>query len=226
MFILLDESGDFFKKDDYFVVGGFVTDNPKRTAKAFRKWQQGKFKKQLRYRTEVKFTDTRLTDKLRAQTLQHFIKQDIRIFYTYLGTKNIPAEYRRKGRIETGKLYTNIVVHTIGFVLPSKQTEVSVMIDPRQLKNITGAEFRDTVKSSIVFQLPKGAAVYVTTPDSTTNVNIQIADWICGALYQYHIGKKAGAQFYEILKEHIIKQEEFFKDFWSEFNNKKAPPER
>ena len=37
MYIFLDESGNFKgDKEDYFIVGGFVTGDPKRTARMFR----------------------------------------------------------------------------------------------------------------------------------------------------------------------------------------------
>jgi hypothetical protein len=37
MHIFLDESGNFTKdRESYFILGGFITNNSKRTAKAFR----------------------------------------------------------------------------------------------------------------------------------------------------------------------------------------------
>src|SRR5437870_4213604 len=101
IYLFLDESGNF-KGDssDSFIVGGFVTSKPRVTEKAFRRWQHSKFhNKKLKYRTEVKFSDTRLTDDLRAQTLRFFAEQDIRIFYSFLKTQNIPPEYQIKGNI-------------------------------------------------------------------------------------------------------------------------------
>ena len=85
MYIYLDESGNFrSNKEAYFIVGGFVTSDERITAKAFRKWQHTKFvNKKLRYRTEVKFSDSRLNDKLRLKTLLYFVQQNIRIFYTF-----------------------------------------------------------------------------------------------------------------------------------------------
>ena len=75
MFIFLDESGNFTgDKDDYFIVGGFITGDPKRIAKVFRKWQHKKFPKKLRRKNEVKFNDTGLNDELRLKTLSNFTK--------------------------------------------------------------------------------------------------------------------------------------------------------
>lgn len=228
MYIFLDESGNFTgDKGECFVVGGFVTGNHRATAKAFRNWQHSKFRnKKLRYRSEVKFTDTRLTDELRAQTLRFFTEQDIRIFYAFLKTKNIPLEYQRKGNVETGKLYTHMIAHTLGLLLPSTESEFSILIDQRQLKKVPRAEFRETIKARLLFELPKGSAVRVDMIDSSTNPNIQIADWFCGALYRYHTNRQAGDKFYEIMRGSIIKSTELFKDFWGEFHNKKAPSER
>ena len=228
MYIFLDESGNF-KGDngDCFIVGGFVTNNQRAVAKAFRKWQHSKFQnKKLRYRTEVKFTDSRLTDTLRAQTLQYFAEQDIRIFYAFLKTQNIPPEYNRKGNIESGKLYIHVVAHTLGLLLPSTESSLSVLVDQRQLKKVTRSEFRETIKAHLLFELPKGATIHVGMADSSTNPNIQIADWICGALYRYHTGRPSGDTFHEILRGNIMISAELFKDFWGELPNKKAPPAR
>ena len=40
--------------------------------------------------------------------------------------------------------------------------------------------------------------------DSTTNANIQIADWISGALARYLEQKPFGKEYYEILKNNVI----------------------
>ncbi len=229
MHIFLDESGNFTGgKDECFIVGGFATSDQRATAKAFRKWQKTKFAdKRLRYRNEVKFSDMRLSNKLRAQTLQHLERQNIRIFYALLKTANIPPEYKKKGSIETGKLYTQLVAHTLGLLLPSTETEFTVMVDHRHLKKMRREEFQETIKANILFELPKGAVVRIDMVDSSTNPNIQIADWICGALYRHHSNRPSGEEFYRILRGSIVKFTEPFKDFWGEVpDNKKSPSER
>ncbi|MBL7155016.1 MAG: DUF3800 domain-containing protein, partial [Candidatus Portnoybacteria bacterium] len=91
MFIFIDESGNFTgDKEPYFIIGGFITNNPRRTAKAFRKWQHTKFPKKIRYKSEVKFSDTGLNEELRLKTIEYFSRQDIRAFYTFLNKSNIP----------------------------------------------------------------------------------------------------------------------------------------
>jgi len=85
MFIYLDESGNLTKSNGkYFIVTSYTIGDPRRIAKAFRKWQKNKFPRKLKYQSEVKFNDSHLTDDLREKTLKFLAKQDVRIFYTYL----------------------------------------------------------------------------------------------------------------------------------------------
>jgi len=225
MYIFLDESGNFQgDKEKLFIVGGFITGNQRATAKAFRKWQYSKFtNKKLRFRNEVKFTDTRLTDKLRAQTLLYLTQQNVRIFYSFLKSENIPLEFRKKSALESGRLYTEIIAKTLDLIFPSAEAQIIVNLDHRSLKKVSQKEFKETLRLHTLLQLPKKAIVYVNTVDSTTDPNIQIADWICGALYRYHTKRKFGKEFYKILHGSITASEELFKDYWKEFNknNKK-----
>lgn len=46
-------------------------------------------------------------------------------------------------------------------------------------------------------------------------LKVQVADWICGALARYHEQKPKGKEFYNILKNNIVKQKELFSDYWS-----------
>lgn len=222
MYIFLDESGNFKgDKERLFIVAGFVTGNQRTTAKAFRKWQHSKFtNKKLKYRNEIKFTNTSLTDKLRAQTLLYLTQQNIRIFYSFLKIKNIPVEFREKRSIKSGHLYTEIIATTLDMVFPSAESQVIVNLDHRSLKKVSQKEFKEILRLHILLQLPKKASVYVNTIDSSTDPNIQIADWICGALYRYHTKRSFGKEFYKILHGSITASEELFKDYWKEFNKK------
>jgi len=231
MYIFIDESGNLSgSKNEIFVVGGFISNNPIRTARAFRQWQHKHFPKKIRQKSEVKFSDTGLAEKLRLKTFTYFIKQDIRIFYSFLMTENIPLEFRRKRRIESGRLYTELVAKTLDMIFPSAESQVVLNLDHRSLKKVSQKEFKESLRLHILLQLSKKASVYVNTVDSATDPNIQIADWICGALYRYHAKRPFGKKFYEILHSSIIAYDELFKDYWQEFNKKqekqKTPQKR
>ena len=48
--------------------------------------------------------------------------------------------------------------------------------------------------------------------DSTSNANIQIADWISGALARYFEKGKNGNEFYKVFKNNLLGEgKEFFK---------------
>ncbi len=52
--------------------------------------------------------------------------------------------------------------------------------------------------------LPKGVVLQIEMADSATVANIQIADWIAGALARYLEKGKLGEECFKILKENII----------------------
>ena len=194
-----------------------MTSDSKRTAKAFRRWQHTKFfNKKLRYRTEVKFSDTRLTDELRLKTLFYFTKQDIRIFYSFLNRKNIPEEFRKHKGFESGRLYAEIVAETLGLLSPTADPEFRAFLDRRDLKGISQIEFQELLRLDLLPKLPARSLIQIKSIDSVTNPNIQIADWICGALYRYYTNRKNGQEFYNIIKNSIVVSKELFKNYWQE----------
>jgi len=220
MFIFLDESGNFTgDRDRYFIIGGFITGDHRRTSKAFRSWQVKKFPRKLRYKNEVKFSDTGLNDELRLKTLSAFTKHDIRVFYTLLKKENIPQEYKKKRGLETGGLYTKVVSKTLNLLLPTTDLEFRVFRDKRHLKRITQSKFNEMLKLDPSPSLPAKALFQIEAVDSNTNPNIQIADWICGALFRYYNKRRNGDKFYVTIKNSIVAQDELFKDYWA---NKKS----
>lgn len=224
MFIFLDESGQFTKHNDeqYFVIGSFLTSDPRRTEKKFKSWQKSCFPRKLRNQPEIKFSDVNISDELRLKTLKMISELDVRIMYTYLKRENIPSEYRSDGKLSTGILYTQVVAENLKLYTSAGENEFRVFCDQRHLKGITRKEFKDILTASLLPLLPKNSIVQIEMIDSTTNANIQIADWISGALAKHHEKKNLCNECYEILKNNIIKSDELFKDYWEEkFTNKK-----
>lgn len=217
MFIYLDESGNLTRSNgQYFIVGSYTVGDPKRIRNAFRKWQRSKFPKKVKVQPEVKFNDPHINDDIRTRTLEFLAKQDIRIFYTYLKATNIPGQYRGKeGSIKTGLLYTEIVSETLELYLPITELEFRIFRDQRILKGVVLSEFNEHLISRLLPQLPAKTIIQVQVMDSTTSPQIQVADWICGALARFHEQKPLGNALYNILKNNIVKQTEFFSDYWT-----------
>jgi len=206
-YIFLDESGHFNKNQDgkFFVIGSFTVGNPKRTAKSFRGWCQTKFPKKTRWQSEIKFSDHGLTEELRQKTLKFISRLDVRINFSYFLRANISKEYWHHTCLHGGLLYTNIIGETIEMFLPTTDLEFRVFCDQRQLHGgVTKQEFRKILKARLLPQLPSGSLVQIEMIDSTTSENIQIADWLAGAIGHYLEKKPFGEEYFKILKNNIL----------------------
>lgn len=217
-YIFLDESGEFRKDHDrdYFIIGSFATGNAKRTSKSFLSWQQSKFPKIRRYQGEVKFGDRRINNEVRLKTLQHIADLDVKIHYSYLFVENIPEEYRDKQRIKSGFLYAHMVEELLEQYLPISDGEFRLFYDRRYLKDVPQQTFHELLKTGLLPHLGPSVRIQIEGVDSTTNPNIQIADWISGALARYHNKGELGEECYAILKQNLIHGTgmELFKDHW------------
>jgi hypothetical protein len=195
-------------------------------AKAFRKWQHSKFPRKLRDQTEVKFNDPHLTDDLRLKTIAFLCRQDVRIFYTYLKIGNIPEKFRKRGVVhETGLLYTEIVAATLDLYLPVTEREFVVIRDERSLKGVRKSQFDEMIKVSLLPHLPAQTVPQIHAVSSVSNVPVQVADWLCGALARYHEQKSEGEALHQQLRNNIVQEKELFSDYWTKrWDNKKDLP--
>jgi hypothetical protein len=216
-YIYLDESGNLTKNSgQYFVVASFTVGDPDRVAKAFRKWQKRKFPRKLNAQSEVKFNDSHLSDVLRLKTIAYLCQQDVRIFYTFLKITNVPEKYRKQGVVhETGLLYTEIVAATLDLYMPITEQQFIVIRDERSLKGVSLAQFDKKIKLGLLPQLPAQTSLKIHAVSSASNIHIQIADWLCGALARYHEQKPEGEALYQQLKNNIVQEKELFSDYWT-----------
>lgn len=204
--IFLDESGQFTKHnhEEYFVVGSFTVGNPRRTQKSFRGWCKSHFPKKMRGQSEIKWSATGIDRELRLKTLRFIASLDVRIRFSFLLRNNIPEQYNLKGKIESGLLYTNVIGETLEMYLPIEEKEFRVFCDRRHLKGMKESDFKRILASHMLPNLPKGAIVQIEMKDSTSDANIQIADWVAGALAWYLEKKADGEEYYKILKNNIL----------------------
>jgi hypothetical protein len=205
-YIFLDESGQFNKNNDgkYFVVASFTVGDPRRTEKAFRSWCKSRFPRKMKNRPEIKWSSTGIDTNLRLKTLKYIANLDVRVRYVYLLRKNIPIDYWRDKKLQSGLLYTNIVGELIDTFLPTNDLEMRVFCDRRHLRGITSMQFVENIRGRILAQLPAKALVQVDIVDSTTSPNIQIIDWIVGAICHCKEGKKNGEKYMSVFKDNIL----------------------
>lgn len=215
MYIFLDESGNFTKHnhEEYFVIGSFTVGDQRRTNKEFRKWFRSKFPKKMRKQSEVKWSATGISDDLRLRTLKHIAKLDVRIKYGYLLRSNIPSSYRnKKNKINDGILYTNIVAEVLEQYLPTDEKEIHIFCDKRSLRGMTRQDFESDIIAKLLPYCQPDALIQIEMIDSSSSANIQIADWISGALARYLERSRLGDECYKILKNNFLSEgKEFFK---------------
>ncbi|MDO8609593.1 MAG: DUF3800 domain-containing protein [bacterium] len=213
MYIFIDESGQFTKHnhEKYFVIGSFTVGDQRRTNKSFRSWIRTKFPRKMRTQSEVKWSASGINDDLRLRTLKFIAKLDVRIKYGFLLRKNIPVSFRQKGKIESGALYTNIIGEILEMYLPVDEKEIYIFCDCRSLKGMTKKEFETSIISRLLPLCAPNTLVRVEMIDSTANANIQIADWVSGALARHLEGSLLGSDCYKILKNNFLGDgKEFF----------------
>ena len=206
MNIFLDESGQFkvHNHDQYFVIGSFTVGDTRRTAKGLRSFFSRQFPKKMRDQSEIKWSATGIPDNLRLKTLRYISHLDVRIRYIYINKINIPEECRSKDKLKDGLLYTNIVGELLDMYLPTQDSDFRVFCDQRRLSGMTSQDFKRMIHARVVPLVPKNSVVQIETVDSAGNVNIQIADWISGALARYLEKGHLGAECFAILKENIL----------------------
>ena len=205
-YIFIDESGQFSKHnhEKYFVMASFTVGDIRRTAKGFRAWCRTHFPRKMRDQSEIKWSNSRIDDELRLKTLSEISKLDVRIRFAYLHHKNIPQIYWHKNKLRSGLLYTDIVGEILNTYVPIQDEQFRVFCDRRRLSNMTEAEFRKILSERLLPVLPKGVVLQIEMVDSASVPNIQIADWIAGALARYIEIKPLGKECLEILKDNII----------------------
>lgn len=216
MQIFLDETGQLVnhKNGDYFIVATFTTGDPRRSLKKFMSWRRLKFPNKLKKLSEVKFSDGNIDDKLRLNTLKQIAKLDVRIRYSFIKNENIPLDFYSKNGLLSGHLYTEIVTSVLQSYLPNSDKDFRVFCDNRNLKSLKRSEFKSIVLTKLLPKVAPNSIVQIEMLDSTTNANIQIADWICGALGRYYNNGKLGQECFDIFKNNLLNEGiELFKDY-------------
>ena len=213
MFIFLDETGQFVKKDHekYFVLGSFTVGDPRRTEKRFRSFIKNSYPKHLRHLSEIKFSNNSISDELRLRTLRFLSNLDVRAKFAYLKRENIPVSFRTNNhQIKAGELYTHAVGDLLEMYLPANEQEFRVFCDKRQLKGLTTADFKRILIARLLPKLPPNPNIQIEMVDSTSSANIQITDWLTGAIGRRLEKKRLGEECSELIKNNITGIQELF----------------
>jgi len=213
-YIFIDESGQYKKyyHKSYFVIAAFSVVDPKISAKRFRSWCRDHFPRKMRDQNEIKWSTSSIDYNLRLRTLKIISKLDMSINFVYLHYRNIPVNYYRKGKLLSGLLYTDMIHTLLVPYLKTNSPDIRIFCDQRELGDISLVEFRKVLETSLAKTIKIRTGLQIDMVNSTSNVNIQIADWIVGAIASYLEKEVNGRQFYGIISGHIIQSK---KDFFT-----------
>ncbi len=212
MYIFLDESGQLNKnsKERYFVIGSFSVKDPRKTSKAFRNWINSKFPKKIRNQVEVKWSQAGIDKYLRLKTIKFLSSLEIEIVFGYVLKKNIPFKYFKNNKLQSGYLYTYLASLVLEQYFPVNSGSLSIYCDARSLSKMSKKDFNYYISTHLQNLTHKNMKIDVQMIDSTSNINIQIADWLCGAMFKTLEQNALGHEYYNLLKNCIKKEIKFF----------------
>lgn len=203
--IFVDESGQLINSQRrYFVVAAFLTKNPRKTAKRFRAWHHSRFPRSVLHQSEVKFSNKNVDHKLRLKTLKFICSLNINIQYSYVFPPNIPSIYFHKGTMKSGHVYNEIVGTTLERFVDYTGMNFLAYCDKRHLRDFSESDFRKTIQTRIAPHMAGNSLIRITMVDSQQYSNIQIADWIVGAIAAYINESDYGDEYMDILQSNLL----------------------
>lgn len=206
IFIYIDESGQFYNRntENFFVVAGFSTENFRITAKEFKKWKINKFPRKFKYQNEIKFSDKIITNHLKIKTIEKILNiPNTKIEFIKINNSEIPKEYMNKnGKINTQSLYTDKLAELVLKFLVNKNEEIKIFCDHRHIKGYTKKQYKEKLVKQINSLIQSTLKIDIDFVDSKNNTNVQIADWIVGAI-AHALNKKTNCDEYQDLLKRV-----------------------
>ena len=111
--------------------------------------------------------------------------------------------------------YTHVVGETLASYFPHPETQFQILCDHHHIKGYRKSEYLSLLHTRLIPLLSANSFLSIEMIDSTSNSNVQIADWIASSLAAYLNKKPGGDQYFAILKNNIIGLgAEFFAEPW------------
>ena len=207
LYIFADESGNFSgNRDHYFVLSAFVTSDPRATRKCFLRARQTRLPKKYRHYSEIKFSDRAIPERFKKHVLGRVAQEDVRIYAIFFDKRNLPLSLRRQPE---GLVYCHLVGQLLEMCPLAESREIYIFLDRRNLKGTTRDAFDATLKTRLILSFPRLRRLDIEHVDSTSNVNIQIADFIAGAIFQKH--ERGDCSFYDMIRPRIVQEQALFR---------------
>lgn len=183
MYIYLDESFSLKKgeQNQFLIIAGFATQNPKKIAKIYKKIKRHTLPKRM-ISWEIKSTNP-ITDRaFKPKLFSELNRTDIQIYAISQSKDQLPKEYFKKQKLLYDKLYLDllsyllvnewnyfdnkIIIMTLDSFRTAKVKKIAELLKDRLKNKYSDKNFSIHFESSASF------------------LTLQLADQICGVFYQ------------------------------------------
>lgn len=206
--VFVDEVANFRGgRDRYCIFTAFTTHQPRVTRKCFIRAKQTKLPRKYRHYTEIKFSDRVISAQFKKHVLRQLSQEEIRIYSLVFARDNLPGVLQQQA---DRLIYCDLIGRLLELCPLAESQEVYLFLDSRNLKGLTRREFDMDLRKRLLPQLRKGARLEIQHIDSTTNVNIQVADFLCGAVFQKY--ERGNLEYYTLIADRISAEEKLFEE--------------
>jgi len=180
-YIYLDEAYNLTpnSKNQLIVLGGFGTSEPKKIVKAYKKIRRFNLKPR-QISSEIKSADAIAIKRLIPQLFKALIGLDIVIYIIRQDKKIIPFKYWQKDKLNYEQLYLDLLIKLLKDVWNLEgHNKITVLVDyftTKMDKNTMVHKIRSALKIKY-----SNKDFGIQFADSSSDFNLQIADFIVGA---------------------------------------------
>jgi len=191
--IAIDESGHL-GGEQYFVIGAFKVKDIKPLRKLFRQTKRRALPKRLRHLAEVKANAA--PDKFRERLYRGLSQLDAEIHLAVVELSRVPQSV--KGSEEL--LYIYLAQEVLVNCVSTYDTRLVLVFDQRRFKGMHRSEFNAHIRTRLALDF-EGVHVEIYHRDSTTDVSVQAADFVCWSVYQKY--QRGDSRWYNIIRDRI-----------------------
>lgn len=202
--IYLDESYNLSPsaKHPLFVLGGFGTLYPKAVAQKYKRIRK-RFLKRKQIGLEIKSFDKIALTKLIPHVFSALTNIDVVIYILRQDKKHLPFEYFTKKTLNYESLYLHLLVRLLKDVWDLEQHDsISITVDKFQTK-MEKKQIVESVRGECQSKYPH-KKMNIQFADSSSDLNLQIADFIVGSYFKKFSGSPHTPQLINNERVHII----------------------
>jgi len=184
MHLFLDETFQLKRgmEDQFLVIAGFSTNDPKRIAKIVNRIKKHTLPKKLRGQ-EIKSTNPVADRVFKPKLFRALNNEDVQIYAITQLKGQLPRDYFYKGKLLYDKLYFDLLNILLVKEWDYRDNQIVITtLDTYRPKSLTRGEIIDRVHNALKEKYPD--KFFRVQFQSSELLTLQLADQICGVFYQ------------------------------------------